>query len=173
MKLGQRLAALRNRKHLTQDQVAEALGVKRARYNAWENGISNPDHEMLAALAKFHKVTVDFILGLPHPGGANLLSDEMYADGYTDESYLAELEQQLMNQPQAVPDWATAKDFRDFKKMLEEDAPVMFDGVPIEGEARQRVMDVLTGLFWEAKEMNKKTYGRKKKNPDASGDNKE
>jgi len=63
-----------------------------------------------------------------------------------------------------IPEWATAKDFRDFKKMLQEDAPVMFDGVPIEGEARQRVLDVLTGLFWEAKELNKKTYGRKKKN---------
>lgn len=62
-----------------------------------------------------------------------------------------------------IPDWATAKDKRDFKKMLEDDAPVMFDGVPIEGEARQRVMDILTGLFWEAKQMNKKTYGRKKK----------
>ncbi|TXK82614.1 helix-turn-helix transcriptional regulator [Paenibacillus sp. N3.4] len=73
-----------------------------------------------------------------------------------------------------TPEWATSKDNRDFKKMLQEDVPVMFDGVPIEGEARQRVMDVLTGLFWEAKEMNKKTYGRKK--PDktnTSEDNKE
>lgn len=62
-----------------------------------------------------------------------------------------------------IPTWATKRDVRDFKKMLEEDAPVMFDGVPIEGEARQRVMDVLTGLFWEAKQMNKEKYGRKKK----------
>lgn len=73
-----------------------------------------------------------------------------------------------------VPEWATSKDIRDFKKMLESDVPIMFDGVPIEGEARQRVMDVLTGLFWEAKEMNKKTYGRKKDNKtDTSEDNKE
>lgn len=62
-----------------------------------------------------------------------------------------------------APYWATPKDIRDFKRMLEDDAPVMFDGVPIEGEARQRVMDILTGLFWEAKEMNKKTYGKKAK----------
>lgn len=64
---------------------------------------------------------------------------------------------------QQVPEWATAKDKRDFKKMLEEDGEIMFDGVPIEGEARQRVLDVLTGLFWEAKQMNKKTYGPKNK----------
>ncbi|MGF7049115.1 transcriptional regulator with XRE-family HTH domain [Paenibacillus sp. DS2015] len=66
------------------------------------------------------------------------------------------------NEPSQIPEWATSKDARDFKHMLEEDTPVMFDGVPIEGEAKQRVMDVLTGLFWEAKELNKKTYGRKK-----------
>jgi hypothetical protein len=60
-----------------------------------------------------------------------------------------------------TPKWATPKDKRDFKKMLEEDGEVMFDGVPMNDAAKQRVLDVLTGLFWEAKEMNKKTYGRK------------
>jgi transcriptional regulator with XRE-family HTH domain len=173
MNFGQRLAALRNKRHLTQDQVAEALGVKRARYNAWENGISNPDHKNLIAMAQFYRVTVDFLLGLPHTGGSLLLTSDEYADGYTDESYLADLEDQL-NQIQmnnTPPAWATSKDIRDFKKMLEDDAPVMFDGVPIEGEARQRVMDILTGLFWEAKEMNKKTYGRKKNNKTNTSEN--
>ncbi|KYG95732.1 helix-turn-helix domain-containing protein [Paenibacillus jamilae] len=72
---------------------------------------------------------------------------------------------------QLIPEWATSKDIADFKQMLEEDQPIMFDGVPIEGEKRQRVMDMLTGLFWESKELNKKTYGKKKKG--ASKDNKE
>ncbi|WP_090738441.1 helix-turn-helix domain-containing protein [Paenibacillus sp. Mc5Re-14] len=72
---------------------------------------------------------------------------------------------------QLIPEWATSKDVADFKQMLEEDQPILFDGVPIEGEKRQRVMDMLTGLFWEAKELNKKTYGKKKKG--ASKDDKE
>ncbi|MGO4951973.1 helix-turn-helix domain-containing protein [Paenibacillus sp. DRB1-1] len=72
---------------------------------------------------------------------------------------------------QSIPEWATSKDIADFKQMLEEDQPILFDGVPIEGEKRQRVMDMLTGLFWEAKELNKKTYGKNKKG--ASKDNKE
>ncbi|WP_315793233.1 helix-turn-helix transcriptional regulator [Paenibacillus sp. BIC5C1] len=66
------------------------------------------------------------------------------------------------NEHQA-PEWATAKDLSDIKKILEEDQPVLFDGVPITDENRQRAMDILTGLLWEAKELNKKTYGRKKK----------
>ncbi|WP_152393765.1 helix-turn-helix domain-containing protein [Paenibacillus guangzhouensis] len=72
-----------------------------------------------------------------------------------------------------LPEWATSKDKMDFKKMLEEDAPVMFDGVPIEGQARQRVLDVLTGLFWEAKEMNKKTYGQKNSKKESSNEDNE
>lgn len=134
MKIGHRLTELREKKGWTQDQMADALGIKRARYNSWENNIAKPDIEFVDKLAVLHKVTSDFILGR-----------------FTDDS---------------VPAWATAKDKRDFKKLLEEDGEIMFDGVPIEGEARQRVMDVLTGLFWEAKEMNKKTYGRKKEKKD-------
>lgn len=61
------------------------------------------------------------------------------------------------------PEWATAKDLADIKKILEEDQPVLFDGIPITDENRKRAMDILTGLLWEAKDLNKKTYGRKKK----------
>lgn len=65
----------------------------------------------------------------------------------------------------AIPEWATYKDKRDFKKLLEEDGEIMFDGVPMSPVDRQRVMDVLTGLFWEAKQMNKH-----KKKSDSAGD---
>ncbi|MGM0882085.1 MAG: helix-turn-helix domain-containing protein [Bacillota bacterium] len=64
-----------------------------------------------------------------------------------------------------VPEWATYKDKRDFKKLLEEDGEIMFDGVPLSQTDRRRVMDVLTGLFWEAKQMNKH-----KKKPEPTND---
>ncbi|EHQ92103.1 helix-turn-helix domain-containing protein [Desulfosporosinus youngiae] len=133
--IGEILAELRNRRGLTQDQMAEALNVKRPRYNSWENNIAKPDIEMLQKIAKFHNVTPDYIL--------NFESDS------------------------PVPSWATAKDKRDFKKMLEEDDDLMFDGIPIESDDRQRIKDVLTGLFWEAKQMNKR-----KKKPDSTNDTK-
>lgn len=63
-----------------------------------------------------------------------------------------------------TPEWATSKDKRDIKKILEEDIPVMFDGKPVDDEDRQRLTDLITGFLWDAKEKNKKTYGRKKKN---------
>ena len=63
MNLGSKLTALRNKKYLTQDQMAELLDVKRARYNAWENEISKPDLEMIKKIAEFHKVSIDSLVG--------------------------------------------------------------------------------------------------------------
>ncbi|MCR8636178.1 helix-turn-helix domain-containing protein [Paenibacillus radicis (ex Xue et al. 2023)] len=68
---------------------------------------------------------------------------------------------------QEIPVWATSRDKRDFKKMLEEDGEIMFDGIPINDTDKQRIMDVLTGFFWEAKQMNKR------KKPKDSDDTKE
>jgi len=70
-----------------------------------------------------------------------------------------------------IPEWATSKDKRDFKKMLEDDGEIMFDGVPMSERDRERVMDVLSGLFWEAKEMNKKTYGKKNNKKNSLNEN--
>ncbi|WP_438435445.1 helix-turn-helix domain-containing protein [Gorillibacterium sp. sgz500922] len=62
-----------------------------------------------------------------------------------------------------VPSWATPKDKRDFKRMLEEDEPIMFDGIPIEEEDKEKIKRVMEAMFWDAKAKNKETYGRKKK----------
>ncbi|NHN33503.1 helix-turn-helix domain-containing protein [Paenibacillus agricola] len=160
MNLGQRIAALRNHKHLTQDKMAEILGVKRARYNAWENGISNPDITMLAAIANYHQVTVDFLLGLPHPKGINMLTSDMYADGYTDESVFEELEARLKTIPtkENTPEWATAKDKRDLLKMLEAPEALFFDGVEFDESDRAKMIGVMETIFWDAKKRNKEDY---------------
>ncbi|MCY9539431.1 helix-turn-helix domain-containing protein [Paenibacillus alvei] len=60
------------------------------------------------------------------------------------------------------PEWANQKDKRDFKKMLEDDASLMFDGVPIEGEDREKVMRVLEALFWDAKHRSKEKFTNKR-----------
>jgi len=72
------------------------------------------------------------------------------------------------NEQDRIPEWANDKDIRDFKKMLEEDTDVMFDGVPIKGEDRERVIQVLEALFWDAKKTSKEkfTNNRYKKGTD-------
>ncbi|MEV2907481.1 helix-turn-helix transcriptional regulator [Paenibacillus larvae] len=55
-----------------------------------------------------------------------------------------------------IPSWATSKDKRDFRKMLEEEPAIMFDGVPIDDEDKEKIMHVVEALFWDAKKKNKR-----------------
>mgnify|MGYP002066954684 CR=1 FL=1 len=133
--------------------VAKKLGISAQYYYDLELGKKSLSTEYTLKLAEIFDVSLEILLGLP--------------------SETKEKESGSLSTSDSTPSWASSKDKRDFKKMLEEDAPVMFDGVPIVGEARQRVLDVLTGLFWEAKEMNKKTYGRQNNNKNNTNDDKE
>ncbi|MEC3674725.1 helix-turn-helix transcriptional regulator [Bacillus velezensis] len=62
MSLGANLKQLRNKKGLSQYQVAEKLGIQRARYNSWENDIAKPRYEMLNKLCEFYKVEMNDLM---------------------------------------------------------------------------------------------------------------
>lgn len=57
--LAENLLLLRKQKRLTQEQVAEAVGVSRQALSKWENGESAPDIDNCIALANFYNVTLD------------------------------------------------------------------------------------------------------------------
>ena len=55
----------RKQKGLTQEQLAEAMGVSVAAVSKWEQGQSLPEIPMLMELADFFDLSVDALLGLP------------------------------------------------------------------------------------------------------------
>ncbi|MCM3594178.1 helix-turn-helix domain-containing protein [Metabacillus idriensis] len=59
MTLGKKLKNLRTKTGLTQNQVAERLGIQRGRYNSWENDIAKPRFEMLEALCDVYNVQMN------------------------------------------------------------------------------------------------------------------
>jgi HTH-type transcriptional regulator, competence development regulator len=59
--LGTRLKELRGKR--SQEEVAEKIGISRARYSHYENNRSQPDNELLNKLADYYHVTVDYLLG--------------------------------------------------------------------------------------------------------------
>ncbi len=61
--LGKRIAQNRKRLKLTQDQLAEQLGVTAQAVSKWENDQSCPDITMLPKLAEIFGVTTDILLG--------------------------------------------------------------------------------------------------------------
>lgn len=62
--IGENIKRLRTQKGLTQEALAEFLGVSFQSISRWERGESYPDITMLPALASFFDVTVDSLLGI-------------------------------------------------------------------------------------------------------------
>lgn len=60
--LGEILKEHRLRCHMTQEFVAESLGVSRQAVSKWENGTSDPSTSNLFALAKLYGVSVEELL---------------------------------------------------------------------------------------------------------------
>ena len=59
----QRLKQLRQKKGLTQQKLAEILGIKRNTYSDWENGKTEPSFENLIKLADLLEVSLDWLFG--------------------------------------------------------------------------------------------------------------
>lgn len=57
------LKKLRNAAGLTQEQVAKELHITAQAVSKWENGISNPDLDLILPIAKLLKVSTDILLG--------------------------------------------------------------------------------------------------------------
>lgn len=55
----ERLAAVRRQKGMTQNEVAERLGVSFQAVSLWERGETSPDIEKLADLASVFQVSAD------------------------------------------------------------------------------------------------------------------
>ncbi len=64
LNLGDNIRTYRRAKDMTQEQLAEQLGVSFQSVSRWENGSTYPDMELLPALARIFSVTVDALLGM-------------------------------------------------------------------------------------------------------------
>jgi transcriptional regulator with XRE-family HTH domain len=62
MTIEERIQELRKKKGLSQEQLADVLGVSRQAVSKWEGGQSLPEIEKLIAMSELFEVTVDYIL---------------------------------------------------------------------------------------------------------------
>lgn len=60
--LGSRIAEYRKAKGITQDQLAEHMGVSSQAVSKWENDLSCPDIALLPRLADYFGITIDKLL---------------------------------------------------------------------------------------------------------------
>ena len=59
LKIGEKIRANRRERALTQEEVANILGVSKAAVSKWENGESYPDITMLPQIARLFSITMD------------------------------------------------------------------------------------------------------------------
>ena len=66
MELYEKLYELRRASGMSQEELAEKLGVSRQAVSKWESGATQPELQKLIELSKLYSVSVDELLSLEH-----------------------------------------------------------------------------------------------------------
>lgn len=141
MLLGERIKEARLAKGLTQKQLAEMLNATDATVNRYEKGVRSPDPETLKAIADILDVSVDYLLGKTDIPNA-----------YIPEEYTKKHK-------------VTKRDLMQYEDFIKQ-AGIFFMNDEVAEEDKEKLFRDISELFWKAKEMNKKKYGRKKAKTD-------
>lgn len=79
MTTGEKIAALRKGNNITQEQLAELLGVTRQSVSRWEMDLAFPETEKLIRLSKLFSCSIDYLLsemiGREDPREAEITAD--------------------------------------------------------------------------------------------------
>jgi len=93
LNLGDNIRTYRRAMDMTQEQLAEQLGVSFQSVSRWENGTTYPDMELLPSLARIFSVTVDALLGVSDDerrkqfeAVRETLKKELYAESKNEEA---------------------------------------------------------------------------------------
>lgn len=62
--IGERLKEIRKDHKHTQQKLADLLKVSVSTVQSWEQGKSDPSHELLVTICRMYSVSSDFLLGL-------------------------------------------------------------------------------------------------------------
>lgn len=83
--IGKRIRELRKKNDLTQEKLADYLGVSYQAVSKWETGVSSPDLALIRPLTKLLGVTSDELLGIDNaePDARYAELEQMHRDTYT------------------------------------------------------------------------------------------
>lgn len=63
--IADKIKMLREKRGMTQAELARRLGVTRSGVNAWEMGITIPSTQYIVELSQLFKVSTDYLLDMP------------------------------------------------------------------------------------------------------------
>lgn len=139
LEIASRLVGLRRENNLSQEALAEKLGISRQAVSKWERAEASPDTDNLIALAKLYHVSLDELLMI-HGDEA----DENITLSEQKEETRLELERSFVSEPDTGNFYDQTKDGRDENRTepgtqsktentydTEEDVHVGFDGIHV------------------------------------------
>ena len=104
MDIGSAIKKLRLDRKITQEEVAEYLGISFQAVSKWETGTTMPDITLLPKIADFFGVRIDDLFSVDHEDELNRI-EESLAHGLSEQSYLYAkriLEASLQDDPDNV-----------------------------------------------------------------------
>lgn len=95
MKLYDSLKQLRLSANITQEQLANIIGVHRATYASYEQGRREPDYETLIKIAEFYKVSLDYLFERENNYKINIINKKI--------EYKSDLHKELIDMLNELP----------------------------------------------------------------------
>lgn len=155
VEIANRLQQMRKNNNLSQEELAEKIGVSRQAVSKWERAEASPDTDNLILLSRLYNVSLDELLrtdSRPVGGGVSLKKDnykeparEMRPENYTEEEIYPNRETVHNSIPQGAPFGADISeeesrktsseiDFGDFGKAVEKAGRAVGDVINAAGQ---------------------------------------
>ena len=123
LEIANRLVALRKENNLSQEALAEKLGISRQAVSKWERAEASPDTDNLIALAKLYHISLDELLKI-HDDEEDSAGDVTMSREYAEEKRHA-------NEYESDIDRDTTQAFDNVHVEDEDDVHIGFDGIHV------------------------------------------
>ena len=95
MEFGTKIKTLRNKRGITQEALAKAMGVTPQTVSKWENDVTMPDVALLPELSVFFGVTIDELFSLDAKKQMERIDNRIYEAGLISEAEANQMEETL------------------------------------------------------------------------------
>ena len=104
MEIGNQIKALRQRRGITQEALAQHLGVTAQAVSKWERGAATPDIGMLPDISAYFGVTIDELFALSDDTRMERIQNMLWDDRYYDPAEVESTRDFLLNKGKREPE---------------------------------------------------------------------
>ena len=104
MEIGNQIKQLRQRRGITQEALAQHLGVTAQAVSKWERGVATPDIGMLPDISAYFGVTIDELFALSDDTRMERIRNMLWDDRYYDPAEVEATREFLLNKGKKEPE---------------------------------------------------------------------